>query len=79
MPSAYAQTRNIVFLKGVISVRSSSYEKHDEAFSSADRTFDWFLGREIEQTITLRDIEAIGDRVGRIRARRKQGLPIAAS
>jgi NADH:ubiquinone reductase (H+-translocating) len=32
-------------------------------------TLDLFFGREIEQTITLRDVEAVVERLGRIRAR----------
>jgi hypothetical protein len=35
-------------------------------------TFDLFFGREIEQMITVRDIEALSGRLARIRARAKQ-------
>jgi NADH dehydrogenase len=37
---------------------------------AADWTLDLFFGREIEQTITARDIEATAEQIGRIRARR---------
>src|SRR4029077_17953320 len=40
---------------------------------------DWgvnpFFGRDIEQMVTLRDIEAVADQIARIRARAKQSLP----
>jgi hypothetical protein len=35
-----------------------------------DWTLDLFFGRDIEQAITLRDIEATAEQIGRIRARR---------
>ena len=37
-----------------------------------DWTLDLFFGRDIEQAITLRDIEATAEQIGRVRARRKQ-------
>jgi NADH:ubiquinone reductase (H+-translocating) len=37
-----------------------------------DWTLDLFFGRDIEQAITLRDIEATAEQFGRVRARRKQ-------
>jgi hypothetical protein len=36
-----------------------------------DWTLDIFFGRDIEQTITVRDIEATAEQIGRVRARRK--------
>jgi hypothetical protein len=43
-------------------------------------TLDLFFAREIEQMITLRDVEALSDLAGRIRARTKQArLTSAAS
>ncbi len=42
-------------------------------------TLDLFFGREIEQMVTLRDIEAVADQIARIRARAKQSLPAAAT
>jgi hypothetical protein len=36
------------------------------------RTLDLFFARDIEQMITLRDVEALSDMAGRIRARRTQ-------
>jgi NADH dehydrogenase len=38
-------------------------------------TLDLFFGREIEQTITARDIEATAEQIGRIRARRRLTYP----
>src|SRR5207253_9238480 len=38
-----------------------------------DWTLDLFFGREIEQMITLRDIQALSDRLARIRAQTKGG------
>ena len=35
-----------------------------------DWTLDLFFGREIEQTITARDIEATAEQIGRVRTRR---------
>ena len=37
---------------------------------AVDWTLDLFFGREIEQTITARDIEATAEQIGRVRARR---------
>ena len=37
---------------------------------AADWTLDLFFGREIEQTITARDIEATAEQIARVRARR---------
>ena len=42
-------------------------------------TLDLFFARNIEQMITLRDVEALSDLAGRIRARRTQLTPTAAS
>jgi NADH:quinone reductase (non-electrogenic) len=42
-----------------------------------DWTLDLFFGREIEQTLTPRDIEALTDVLTRLRARAKQGLRTA--
>jgi NADH dehydrogenase len=41
-------------------------------------TLDLFFGRDIEQMITLRDVEALSDLAVRIRARRAQLAPSAA-
>jgi NADH dehydrogenase len=38
-----------------------------------DWTLDLLFGREIEQTITLRDVRALSDRLARIRAQTKRG------
>jgi len=38
-------------------------------------TLDLFFSRDIEQMLTLRDVEALGDLAGRIRARAKQSAP----
>jgi NADH:ubiquinone reductase (H+-translocating) len=38
-------------------------------------TLDLFFGREIEQTITARDIEATAEQIGRIRARSRFTYP----
>ena len=38
-------------------------------------TLDMFFGRDIEQTITVRDVEALTDMLARIRSRAKQALP----
>jgi len=35
-----------------------------------DWTLDLFFGREIEQTITARDIEATAEQIARVRTRR---------
>jgi NADH dehydrogenase len=40
-----------------------------------DWTLDLFFGRDIEQMITLRDIEATARQIGRVRARRHQAPP----
>lgn len=37
-----------------------------------DWTLDLFFGRDIEQAITLRDIEATAELIGRVRARRNR-------
>jgi NADH:ubiquinone reductase (H+-translocating) len=37
-----------------------------------DWTLDLFFGRDIEQTITVRDIEATAEQIGRVRARRNR-------
>lgn len=42
-------------------------------------TLDMFFGRDIEQTITVRDVEALTDMLARIRSRAKQGLPVTAT
>jgi hypothetical protein len=42
-------------------------------------TLDVFFGRDIEQTITVRDVEALSDMLARIRSRAKQGLPVTAT
>ena len=42
-------------------------------------TLDLFFARDIEQMITLRDVEALSDMAGRIRTRRTQLTPNAAS
>ena len=42
-------------------------------------TLDVFFGRDIEQTITMRDVEALTDMLARIRSRAKQGLPVTAT
>jgi NADH dehydrogenase len=39
-----------------------------------DWTLDLLFGREIEQTITLRDVQALSDQIARIRARATRGL-----
>jgi len=39
----------------------------------ASWTLDIFFGQEIEQMITVRDIEALSGQLGRIRARTKSG------
>jgi hypothetical protein len=45
-----------------------------------DWTLDLFFGREIEQAITLRDIEATAEQIGRVRARRNRApVPPAAN
>ena len=41
-----------------------------------DWTLDLLFGRDIEQMVTLRDIEAVADQIARIRARAKQSLPV---
>ena len=38
---------------------------------------DPFFGREIEQTVAPRDVEALTDGVARLRARGKQGIRTA--
>ncbi len=42
-------------------------------------TLDLFFARDIEQMITLRDVEALSDMARRIRTRRTQLTPNAAS
>jgi NADH dehydrogenase len=42
-------------------------------------TLDLFFARDIEQMITLRDVEALSDMARRIRMRRTQLTPNAAS
>jgi NADH dehydrogenase len=42
-------------------------------------TLDLFFARDIEQMITFRDVEALSDMAGRIRTRRTQLTPNAAS
>jgi NADH dehydrogenase len=42
-----------------------------------DWTLDLFFGREIEQTLTPRDIEALTDVLARLRGRAKQGIQTA--
>jgi hypothetical protein len=42
-------------------------------------TLDLFFARDIEQMITLRDVEALGDMARRIRTRRTQLTPNAAA
>jgi NADH dehydrogenase len=42
-------------------------------------TLDLFFGQEIEQMITVRDIEALSGQLGRIRARTKQATPTNAA
>ena len=44
-----------------------------------DWTLDLLFGRDIEQMVTLRDIEAVADQIARIRARAKQSLPATAT
>jgi hypothetical protein len=44
-----------------------------------DWTLDLFFGREIEQTVTPRDIEALTDGLARLRARGKQGIRTAGN
>jgi NADH dehydrogenase len=39
-----------------------------------DWTLDLLFGREIEQMITLRDVQALSDQIARIRARATRGL-----
>jgi hypothetical protein len=41
-------------------------------------TLDLFFGREIEQMITLRDVEALTNVVSRIRSRARQSTPGSA-
>jgi NADH dehydrogenase len=41
-----------------------------------DWTLDLLFGREIEQMITLRDVQALSDRLGRIRAQTQQKLRV---
>ena len=44
------------------------------------RALDLLFSRDIEQMITLRDVEALSDLAGRVRARRKDsGLPLSPS
>jgi hypothetical protein len=45
----------------------------------ASWTLDLFFGQQIEQMITVRDIEALSGHLARIRARRARITPIAAS
>jgi NADH:ubiquinone reductase (H+-translocating) len=44
-----------------------------------DWTLDLFFGRDIEQAITLRDIEATAEQIGRIRARRHPTPDVASA
>ena len=39
-----------------------------------DWTLDLFFGREIEQLITLHDVQALSDRLGRVQAQTKRRL-----
>ena len=41
-----------------------------------DWALDLLFGRDIEQMVTLRDIEAVANQIARIRARAKQSLPV---
>ena len=41
-----------------------------------DGTLDLIFERDIEQMITLRDVEALGDVAGRIRVRAKEATPM---
>jgi hypothetical protein len=41
-------------------------------------TLDLFFGQEIEQMVTVRDIEALSGQLARIRARAKQATPTSA-
>jgi hypothetical protein len=43
----------------------------EELSVAMDWTQDLFFGREIEQTITARDIEATAEQIGRVRTRRR--------
>jgi alternative NADH:quinone oxidoreductase NDH2-like protein len=42
-----------------------------------DRTLDLFFGREIEQTLTLRDVEALTHVLARLCAQAKRGIRTA--
>ena len=42
-----------------------------------DWTLDLFSGRDIEQMITLRDVQALSDRLARVRAQTKRGSSVA--
>jgi hypothetical protein len=42
-------------------------------------TADLFFGREIEQMITLRDVEELSSQWARIRARAKQSMAVSSS
>jgi hypothetical protein len=42
-------------------------------------TADLFFGREIEQMITLRDVEELSSQWARIRARAKQSTAVSSS
>jgi NADH dehydrogenase, FAD-containing subunit len=44
-----------------------------------DWTLDIFFGRDIEQMITLRDIEATAEQIGRVRSRRNRTPAPAAA
>jgi hypothetical protein len=45
----------------------------------ASWTLDLFFGQQIEQMITVRDIEALSGQLARIRARTKQATPTSAA
>jgi NADH dehydrogenase len=45
----------------------------------ASWTLDIFFGQEIEQMVTVRDIEALSDQLARIRARTKQANSTSAA
>jgi hypothetical protein len=45
----------------------------------ASWTLDIFFGQEIEQMITVRDIDTLSGQLARIRARTKQATPTSAA
>jgi hypothetical protein len=45
----------------------------------ASWTLDLFFGQQIEQMITVRDIEALSGQLARIRTRTKQATPTSAA